>query len=76
MKNERLSTYVALEELNFVWSKKEVKDFEYLWKKGHSIEDISNYFDRDIDEVALLVMDRARKNKVKPRGSGVMATAH
>ncbi|GIO63550.1 hypothetical protein [Paenibacillus cineris] len=64
---KRQNIYLACEEMNFIWSEKEVGDFLKLWKEGRGIPQIAAYFDRDPDEVGLLVIDQARKGNIKTR---------
>lgn len=71
MKKRRTSTYVALEELNFFWDLKEVMEFDRMWNDGHSLHSISNHFNRNIEECAILLMDRSEKGYCKPRKSGI-----
>lgn len=65
MLNKRTSTYIALEEMDFTWSTRQVKEFDSLWEDGYSLEYIAEYFNRALDEAALLLMDRVKKNKLK-----------
>ncbi|MGC4378288.1 hypothetical protein WD019_15370 [Fictibacillus sp. Mic-4] len=67
----RPKTYIACEDMDFGWSEQEVLDFDEMWQDGCSLEFIAKRFDRDIDEVALLLIDRARKRKCKPRKHGI-----
>jgi hypothetical protein len=69
---DRQKLYTVLEELNFHWCEKEVRQFEALWNEGKSLQDIAEIFNRDLDETALLVLDRARRNKIKPRTHGIL----
>lgn len=71
MTEKRRKIYIAIEDLDCVWDIDHVKDFEYLWNEGHTLSDIAKYLKRDIDEVAILLLDRARKGKVKSRESGI-----
>ena len=57
---------VACEDLDFIWSDKEVKDFRYLWRKKMPIEDIAAYFKRTVEEVAILVFDQGLKGFLDP----------
>ncbi len=70
---KRNDTYIALEDTDFTWDLMQVTEFEYLWREGYSLQGIAEYFDRDIDEVALLLMDRIKKDKIKPRKRGIFA---
>lgn len=71
MKQERNYIYTALEELDFNWDIDEVFEFEGMWNEGKSLIEIAEYFGRTHEEVAVLVMDRALKGKIKPRESGI-----
>lgn len=64
--------YLALEGLDFVWSLAEVSEFRQMWRKGFSIYEIAEYFQReDVDEVALLVMCQMRKGRIRQRKGGL-----
>lgn len=63
--------YIACEDLNFDWEPKQVKQFITMWNDGESLETISNYFKRDIDECAILVIDQAREGKLRKRKNGI-----
>ncbi|HEX7065893.1 MAG TPA: FeoC-like transcriptional regulator [Bacillales bacterium] len=65
------NSYIALEEMNFVWTKRQVKKFVWMWRSGESLNEIARHFKRDPDECGLLLMDLARKGKVKPRKGGL-----
>jgi len=64
-------TYLALEDLNFVWSVADVAKFDAMWKAGRSIGKIAETLKREQDEVAVLAMDRSRKSVIGPRVGGV-----
>lgn len=63
--------YIALEEMNFDWKVEHVSEFETLWNEGYSLHEISKKLKRDMDEVAILVMDRCQKGFIKPRKNGI-----
>ncbi|MED5050609.1 hypothetical protein P9850_01830 [Anoxybacillus rupiensis] len=71
LKAERLYTYIALEGFDFLWSLKEVHEFDYLWDEGYSIEYMADYFNRKPIEVLLLALDRAEKGKIKQRKNSI-----
>lgn len=71
MTKKRSHTYICCEDLDFVWDEREVVQVEKMWASGLSLFDIARAFDRAPDEVALLIMDRARKGKIKQRKGGV-----
>jgi len=47
------------------WDTEEVEDFRKLWRQGKTILEISRFFQRDPDEIALLIMDQAQKGLIK-----------
>jgi len=70
MKN-RLQVYVALEDVNFIWCERtEIPVVEKMWTEGAPIWEIAERVERDVDEVALLIMDRVREGCLRPRPGG------
>ena len=68
----REELYIALSELDFSWYPGEVEQVARLWRKGLHIAEIAERMERDIDEVAILIMDLARRGIVEPRKNGAM----
>ncbi|WP_322925349.1 helix-turn-helix domain containing protein [Paenibacillus campi] len=68
----RRNIHIALEELNFVWDENELKRFRRMWTAGYTLPAIALAFDRDPDEVVLLVMDQARAGEIKRRPNGLL----
>jgi hypothetical protein len=68
--------HIALEELNFLWELTDVEEVEKMWNMGIPITFIADNFERDIDEVALLIMDRVRAGIIQPRKGGVFGRAY
>lgn len=64
--------YIALDELNFDWSMKQVRAVEEMYQQGISIQDMARKIKRTKLEVALLVIDRAEKGYIKAKEFGVM----
>ena len=64
--------YIAGLDWKFDWSMKDVRRVEKMWKDGFHISDISKTVKRDMDEVAILIMDRVKKGKIKKRAGGVL----
>lgn len=56
--------------MNFDWDSGAVDVFDQLWNEGRSISYIAEAFERDIDEVAILAIDRVRKGFIKKRPGG------
>lgn len=63
--------YIACEDLDFIWREKDVAEVERLWREGYDIRFIAKAVRRNIDEVVLLIMDRARCGEIKRRPTGV-----
>ena len=68
----REELYIALSELDFSWYPGEVEQVAQLWRDGIHIADIAEKMKRDIDEVAILIMDLARRDVIEPRKNGAM----
>lgn len=58
--------YIALGGLDFSWKKKEVDKIITMVKRGATIITLSKVFKREGDEVFLLLLDLARRGKIKP----------
>ena len=65
---ERL--YTALLNLDFTWTRAELRDVMRMWNSGAHIGEIAEVVGRDGDEVGILLMDLARNNRIKPREGG------
>ncbi|MBG9615915.1 hypothetical protein ABE15_22780 [Bacillus cereus] len=73
MKNERRNLYIALEELDMLWDEDEVVQVKEAWNNNESVFTIGEKMQRDPDEVALLIMDLARKGAIGKRALGLGA---
>lgn len=73
MKNERRNLYIALEELDMLWDEDEVVQVKEAWNNNESVFAIGEKMQRDPDEVALLIMDLARKGSIGKRALGLGA---
>lgn len=67
MVHKRIGVYVPLdeEELNWNWDIRDVKEFDRSFNAGMNIFELAEKFNRCIDEVAILILDRGRKGKLK-----------
>jgi len=74
MGEQRRAIYIALEELDFIWDQEDVKAFETMWDLGWDCGRIAAELGRDPDEVAILVIDRARAGKIERRPGGWFGT--
>lgn len=64
--------YIALDELDFSWYRSEVEQVTECWARGWSVRQIAKRLKRDPDEVAVLIMDLARRKKIAQRPGGAM----
>jgi hypothetical protein len=71
MTEKRQKVYIALEDLDFIWDIRQVRELDEMWRRGFSLQYMAEYFDRDPDEVALLLMDRLRRGRIRPRKGGI-----
>lgn len=63
--------YIAMEDLDFTFYHFEIADVIEMWVDGRTLDEISRKMKRDPDEVAILLMDLARKKKIPKRQDGV-----
>lgn len=66
----RRNIYLACMDMDHVWDEDEVSKFDGLWKAGVSIVQIAESFGRTVDEVAILVIDRASLGFIETRWGG------
>lgn len=71
MKERYRETYMLFEDTDFYWDERDVLRFDRMWNEGYSLEDIATYFQLHEDEIALLVIDRARQGYIQPRPTGL-----
>lgn len=65
------NNYIALIDLDFSWSWPKIVLVKKMWNEGYHIAEIAKEVNRIIDEVALLIIDLARKGKVEQRQGGI-----
>ena len=63
--------HIALADLDFSWYAHEVLKVRKMWQAGAHIEDIAKAVKRDCDEVAILLIDLARRGKIQRRRLGI-----
>ena len=68
----REELYIALSELDFSWYPGEVEQVAQLWREGLPVADIAEKMERDVDEVAILIMDLARRGVIRRRKNGAL----
>ena len=57
--------HIACEELNFMWTKNEVRKTRRMLNDGYKISDMAEELKRDIDEVAILIIDLGRGRRIE-----------
>ena len=63
--------YIACEDMDFIWREQDMEKVERLWLEGYNICFIARAVRREVDEVAILIMDRSRQGFLSPRPTGV-----
>jgi hypothetical protein len=63
---------IALDDLDFTWLPSEIALVKTMWDFDYHIADIAAKVKRDQDEVAVLIMHLARKEKIAKRKTGVL----
>lgn len=61
------SLHIALEEKNFIWSREDVNEFELMYQKGVSMNEIAEYFEKEPLEVLMLAFDRIESGYINMR---------
>lgn len=64
--------YYALDDcdshgISLDWYEEDVEEVDRLYTNGLTVKQIAERFKRNIDDVAILIIDRAIKDKIKPR---------
>jgi len=57
--------YTVCEQMDFHWTQDSVAEFRRLWRTGLTLPQIAEHFNRDPDEVMLLVIDQARRGFIE-----------
>lgn len=70
MTKRRRNICIACEDMDFTWDERQVYAVAEMYRKGATVYEIASDpgIDRDPDEVAVLIMDLARKGIIDPRG--------
>lgn len=63
--------YIACEDIDFIWREQDVDEVERMWREGYDIRAIAKVLRRHVDEVTVLIIDRARRGTIKRRPMGV-----
>lgn len=74
MKHGRKSVYIALEEINFIWCTREIKQFKSMWKAGYDIWKIAKLLGRSVHDVVMLVYDQHLNEKIETRKGAIFGS--
>lgn len=68
----RRKLYLALEGLDFTFDEADLPEIKRQWEEGLSIWNIARAFNRDPDEITVLIMSLRREGKIENRPGGAM----
>lgn len=74
MKKERVDTYVALEEVDFIWCTREIEQFRAMWRAGYDIWKIAKLLGRSHHDVVMLAYDQHLKGKIPTRKGAIFGS--
>lgn len=57
--------------VKWTWTDRELIRFREMWKDGASVGTIAKEFNTNMRSVALLIIDQADSDEIKPRQSGI-----
>ena len=64
-----MNLYVACEEVDFIWTRAQVSEFDRLWSEGMTdLKQLAKHFNRTPHEISFLIWDRAEKGFIGPAG--------
>lgn len=67
--------YIALTDIDFSFYEEEIEEVIDSWEDGEHISDIAEKLDREVDEIAVLIIDLGRKGKLERRRNGVYGSS-
>lgn len=70
--NKHKRSYIACENFDFLWSEKDVSEFECMWCDGKTLLEIAEHFNRPEMEILFLAADRAEEGAIQPRKGGLI----
>ena len=71
MTKERDEIEIALEDLDFIWCRSELKEMRKMWNEGKCLYDMAYHFDRKEEEVFMALLHLSRNGRIKKRVGGV-----
>lgn len=71
LKHEDAHILLESADVQWYWDGEQVIKFRELWRKGKSIEEMAEELETNMLSVAILAMDQAEQNNIKPRRFGL-----
>lgn len=71
MREPRRNRVIVLENLNFIFDESEIREIKKMWELDLSINYMSEYLERDSDEIVLAIMHLAREERITQRRGGL-----
>lgn len=67
-------SYITCDGLDFLWDKRNIYEIRKEWNNGTSIQDIAEQFNRNINEVFILLLDQAMSGYIEWRENGIFGS--
>ena len=71
LREPRRNRVIVLEDLNFLFDESEIKEIKKMWNLNLSLQYMSEYLERDPDEIVLAIMHLAREDRITKRRGGL-----
>jgi hypothetical protein len=72
LREPRKNRVIVLENLNFIFDEYELKDIKKMWNLELSVSYMSEYLNRDSDEILLALIHLAREDRITRRKAGLL----
>jgi hypothetical protein len=72
LRKPRMNRVIILENLNFFFDESELNEIKKMWKSNLSVNYMSDYLERDPDEIILAIIHLAREDRISPRRGGIL----
>lgn len=69
--NKRNLIYIACEDFNFIWDEHHLTSVIDKWNQGVSVFKMADELNRDVDELAVLLIDLSKKGAITSRQGGL-----
>ncbi|MBB6446492.1 hypothetical protein [Bacillus benzoevorans] len=65
-----MNKVIVLEGLDFIFDRYELREIVEMWKKGFSVYYMSEYLEREPDEIFLALLHLSRNKRIEARKGG------